>query len=79
MIPGNAKTALDFTDFGGIADYSDLEMKQFVGELGFLFNISESWGVKGATFYYIYDDLAPYLFDTEGKTFNFYLSVIWNF
>ena len=72
-------TALDFSNFNDTAEYSDLEMKQFVGELGFLFNISESWGVKGATFYYLYDDLAPYLFDTEGKTFNFYLSVIWNF
>ena len=79
MIPGSAATALEFSDFNGVADYADLSMKQIIGEAGVLFNLSGGWGIKGAAYYYFYDDLAPYLYDTEGKANNFYLSVIWNF
>jgi hypothetical protein len=80
MIPGGPTTAMDFSNFGEITDYSDLKIKQLIGEAGLLYNFAEGWGIKGSVYYYFYDDLAPYLYtDTGGKAFNFYLSVIWSF
>jgi hypothetical protein len=69
-------------DFEGIAEtvnYSDLSLKQFIAEAGFMYRITESLGIKGAGFYYFYDDLAPFLFDSEGKTYSCYLGFAYNF
>lgn len=65
-------------DFSDVPDYSDLKVNQFLGEAGFLFDISKDWSVKGSFIYHPYRDLAPYLFDTEGKSYSFYLGFIWN-
>ena len=78
LIPGNAETALDFSDFGGVADYSKLDIKQVLSELGFNHTLSESWMLNGAFYYYLYDDLAEYLYtDTTGKSYSFYLGLTW--
>jgi hypothetical protein len=65
-------------DFSDVPDYSDLKVNQFLGEIGFLFEISKSWSVKGSFLYHPYKDLAPYLFDTEGKAYSIFFGFIWN-
>lgn len=65
-------------DFSDVPDYSDLKVNQFLGELGLLFNISKNWSLKSSFLYHPYKDLAPYLFDTEGKAYSFYIGFIWN-
>jgi hypothetical protein len=78
FIPGNVKTALNYEDFGGVADYSRLDIRQMIGELGFNASLSESWALNGSFYYYLYDDLAEYLFtDTTGKNVAVYFGLTW--
>jgi hypothetical protein len=79
-IPGKyPKTALYFDDFGKVANYSALDNKQMIGELGFDYAITENWTLNGALYYYFYDDLADYLFtDTSGKSYAFFAGVTWS-
>lgn len=65
-------------DFSDVPDYSDLKVNQFLSETGFLFSISKNWSLKGSFLYHPYKDLAPYLLDTEGKAYSFYIGFIWN-
>ena len=77
-LPGAGVTALDFDNFGGIADYSELDMKQVITEVGMNLMLSKSWWLNGSLYYYIYDDIAEYLFtDTSGKSYSFYVGVTW--
>ena len=78
-LPGNAATALNFDNYGGVAEYSKLDMKQMIGELGFKYDFSHAWALNGSFFYYFYDDLAQYLFtDTTGKSYSFYAGLTWS-
>lgn len=78
-LPGSGGTALNFDDFGDIAEYSRLEMKQAAAELGFKYDLSKSWALTGAFYYYFYDDLAEYLYtDTSGKNYSFYAGFTWS-
>ena len=78
FLPGNAKTALNYDDFGGISDYSKLDIKQTIAEFGFDYILSKCWTLNGAIFYYLFDDLAEYLYtDTTGKSYSFFLGVTW--
>jgi hypothetical protein len=78
-LPGNAATALNFDAYGGIADYSALEMKQMIAELGFKYNLSKTWALFGSFYYYFYDDIAEYLFtDTTGKNYSFTAGFTWS-
>jgi hypothetical protein len=77
-LPGSGPTALDFDNFGETADYSELDIKQMIGELGFQLALNKSWMVNGSFFYYFYDDLAEYLFtDTTGTNYSFFLGFTW--
>ncbi len=77
-LPGSGGTALNFDNFGGIADYSELNMKQIVGQLGANIALSKKWWLNGSVYYYFYDDIAEYLFtDTAGKSYSFYIGVTW--
>ncbi|MCK4762702.1 MAG: MtrB/PioB family outer membrane beta-barrel protein [Candidatus Aminicenantes bacterium] len=72
-LPGSEATALNFDDYGGVAEYSKLDMKQMIAELGFKFALSKKWYLNGAFYYYFYDDIAEYLFtDTTGKSYSFF-------
>jgi len=80
FMPGSAvsHTDLDFDDFGGVADYSELDMKQVIAQVGMNLALSKSWFLNGSVYYYIYDDIAEYLFtDTTGKSYSFYIGVTW--
>ena len=70
---------LDVEGLTESVDYSDLSIKQMISETGLKYNFSDSWAVNGSMFYYIYDDLAPYLYDTTGNSLAFYLTAIYNF
>ncbi len=77
-LPGAGGTALDFNNMGGIADYSELNMKQLITQVGMDIMLSKSWWLNGSLYYYIYDDIAEYLFtDTTGKAYSFYIGVTW--
>jgi len=77
-IPGNAATELNYDDFGGISEYSKLNMRQMIAELGFKLALTKQWMVNGSFFYYFYDDLAKYLFtDTTGKSYSFFAGFTW--
>lgn len=77
-IPGSGGTALDFDNMGVIADYSELNLKQIVGQLGANIALSKKWWLNGSIYYYFYDDIAEYLFtDTTGKSYSFYIGVTW--
>ncbi len=60
-------------------EYSDLSIKQIIGDIGLLYQLSKKWALKAQTSYYFYDDLAPYLYDTDGSALSFFLSVIHSF
>jgi hypothetical protein len=78
FLPGSGGTALNFDNYGGIAQYSKLNMKQMIAELGFKFSLSKQWWLNGAFYYYFYDDLAEYLFtDTTGKSYSFFAGFTW--
>lgn len=74
FIPGITNvTELWFEDMGGISEYSRLEMKQMIAELGFKAALSKKWSLNGAFYYYFYDDMTQYLFtDTTGKSYSFF-------
>jgi len=78
-LPGKAGvTDLDFDNYGDIADYSELDMDQMVAQVGMNLMLSKSWWLNGSVYYYIYDDIAEYLFtDTTGKSYSFYIGVTW--
>lgn len=77
-LPGSAATALNFDAYEGITEYSKLDMKQLIGQLGFTMDLSKSWALNGSFYYYFYDDLAEYLFtDTEGKSYSFTAGFTW--
>lgn len=77
-LPGSGGTALNFDNFGGIADYSELNMNQVVGQLGADIALSKKWWLNGSVYYYFYDDIAKYLYtDTAGKNYSFYIGVTW--
>lgn len=77
-IPGSGATALDFDDFGGVAEYSKLDMKQMIAELGFNYSLSKQWKLNGTFYYYLYDDMAQYLYtDTSGKSYSFFAGFTW--
>ncbi len=78
FLPGSEATALDFDNYGGVTEYSKLEMKQMIGELGINYALSKKWVLNAAVYYYFYDDIAQYLFtDTEGKSYSFYAGFTW--
>ena len=70
---------LDVESLSESVDYSDLSIKQMNTEFGLKYNFSDRWALKGSLFYYIYDDLAPYLYDTSGKSLAFYFTAVYNF
>lgn len=76
-IPGNAKTELNFDNYGGIAEYSKLDMKQMIAQVGFKYALNKNWALNGAFYYYFYDDIAEYLYNTEGKSYSFYAGFTW--
>ncbi len=77
-LPGSGGTALDFDNMGQIAKYSELDMKQMIAQVGANIMLSKNWWLNGSLYYYIYDDIAEYLFtDTSGKAYSFYLGVTW--
>lgn len=79
FLPGNVKTALNFENYGGIAEYSKLDMKQMIAELGFKVALTKKLMINGAFYYYFYDDIAEYLFtDTTGKSYSFFAGFTWS-
>ncbi len=77
-LPGSGGIALDFDDYGDIADYSELNMEQMVAQFGLNYELNKNWTLNGSVYYYIYDDIAEYLFtDTTGKSYSFYVGVTW--
>lgn len=77
-IPAVPVSLFEFNGITEAQDYSDLSIKQFIGDLGLLYKMSEAWGLKAQGTYYFYDDLAAYLFDGTGKAYSFFLSIIYS-
>jgi len=78
-LPGKVGvTDLDFDNMGDTAAYSELDMKQMIAQLGANVMLSENWTLNGSIYYYLYDDIAEYLYtDTTGKSYSFYVGVTW--
>ncbi|MCK5222439.1 MAG: hypothetical protein KAR14_12715, partial [Candidatus Aminicenantes bacterium] len=78
-LPGKVGvTDLDFDNYGETSAYSELDMKQMIAQLGANVMLSESWSLNGSIYYYLYDDIAEYLYtDTTGKSYSFYVGVTW--
>jgi len=66
-IPAVPVSLFEFNGITEAQDYSDLSIKQFIGDLGLHYKMSEAWGLKAQGTYDFYDDLAAYLFDGTGK------------
>lgn len=79
FIPQVPVSLFDFEGLPEVVDYSDLEMKQLITEVGGLYNLNSAWAFKGSFSYFHYDDLAPFLYDETGKAYAFYLAAIYTF
>ena len=80
FIPAVPVSPFDFDGISETVGYSKLSMKQVVSDLGASYAINKEWSVKGVITYYLYDDMAQYLFvDTGGSSFGAYLAAVWNF
>lgn len=77
-IPNVAVSPFDYEDVPESVEYSDLNIKQLVGDMGILYRLSEKWGLRAQATYYFVDDLAPYLFDGSGSSLSFFVSVIYS-
>jgi hypothetical protein len=78
-IPAIPVSPFEFDDISEAVDYSDLDMKQLIMEFGCDYTINTSWALIGVVFYYLFDDLATYLYDTTGYVWSFYLAAVYNF
>jgi Putative outer membrane beta-barrel porin, MtrB/PioB len=79
FIPGTGPNVLEYDDFQSISDYSKLEMKQIMAELGINFKLNKNWAVNGSFYYYFYDDMTDFLFeDTTGKKYSFFAGFTWS-
>jgi len=78
-IPALGAAPFDLDNVSESMEYSDLSIKQIIGDIGLLYQLSKKWALKAQTSYYFYDDLAPYLYDTDGSAYSFFLSVIHGF
>lgn len=77
-LPGSTATALNFDNYGDTAEYSELDMKQVITQLGINVMLSKNWWLNGSFYYYLYDDYTQYLYtDTTGKSYSFYLGFTW--
>ncbi len=78
-LPGSpGVTDLDFDNYGDTADYSELDMDQMIAQIGANVMLSKCWSLNGSIYYYLYDDIAKYLYtDTTGKSYSFYVGVTW--
>ena len=80
FIPDIPVSPFDFEGISESVEYSKLSMKQIVADMGASYAINKAWSVKGIVTYYLYDDLAQYLYvDTGGNSLGFYLAAAWNF
>ncbi|MGD9345212.1 MAG: GSU2204 family CXXCH-containing (seleno)protein [Candidatus Aminicenantes bacterium] len=80
FIPAVPVSPFDFDGISETVEYSNLKMKQIVTDMGASYALNETWSVKGVVTYYLYDDMAQYLFvDTGGNSLGFYLAAVWNF
>ena len=78
-IPAVPVSPFEFEDISEAVNYSDLDMKQLITEFGCDFTINTSWALKGVVSYYLFDDLAPYLYDTTGSVWSVYLAAVYSF
>jgi hypothetical protein len=78
-IPNDPMSPFDFEDISDAVDYSDLDMKQLITELGCDYIFNQSWAFKGVFSYYLFDDLAPYLYDMTGNAWSFYVAAVYSF
>lgn len=80
FIPGKpGVTDLDYDNMIQVAEYSRLEMKQMMAELGINLKLNKNWGLHGSFFYHFYDDMAEYLLtDTTGKSYSFFAGFSWS-
>ncbi len=69
----------EFVDLKEAVEYSDLHTKQLIGEVGCDYMFNQTWAFKGVVSYYLFDDLAPYLYDTTGKAWSFYVAAVYSF
>ncbi len=80
FIPAVPVSPFDFDGISETVGYSKLSMKQIVSDIGASYVINKDWSVKGVITYYLYDDMAQYLFvDTGGNSLGAYLAAVWNF
>jgi hypothetical protein len=78
-IPAIPVSPFEFEDISESVNYSDLDMKQLITEFGCDFTINTTWALKGAVSYFLFDDLAPYLYDTTGDVWSVYLAAVYSF
>jgi hypothetical protein len=78
-VPAVPVSPMDFEGISEAVNYSDLHMKQLITEVGCDFMLDTSWAFKGAISYFLFDDLAPYLYDTTGKVWSVYLAAVYSF
>jgi hypothetical protein len=78
-IPTIPVSPFEFEDISESVNYSDLDMKQLITEFGCDFTIDTTWALKGVVSYYLFDDLAPYMYDTTGNVWSVYLAAVYSF
>jgi hypothetical protein len=80
FIPAVPVSPFDFDGISETVEYSKLSMKQVVADFGASYAFNKTWSAKAVATYYLYDDMAQYLYvDTGGNSFGFYLAAVWNF
>ncbi len=78
-IPAVPVSPFEFEGLSEVVNYSDLDMNQLATEIGCDYMANDSWAFKGVVSYYLFDDFAPYLYDTTGNAWSFYLAAVYSF